>query len=91
MYNKIKLTLISLLSVVLISSASFGRDLVITFDDMNPGPKAAFENAIAQFQKENPDINVIANNGDREEHKAAIRNFLMLMLLMLLLGIQETE
>ncbi len=77
MYNKIKLTLISLLSVVLISSASFGRDLVITFDDMNPGPKAAFENAIAQFQKENPDINVIANNGDREEHKAAIRNFLI--------------
>ena len=77
MYNKIKLTLISLLSVILISSASFGRDLVITFDDMNPGPKAAFENAIAQFQKENPDINVVANNGDREEHKAAIRNFLI--------------
>ncbi len=77
MYNKIKLTLISLLAVILISSASFGRDLVITFDDMNPGPKAAFENAIAQFQKENPDINVIANNGDREEHKAAIRNFLI--------------
>ena len=77
MYNKIKLTLVSLLSVILISSTSFARDLVITFDDMNPGPKAAFENAIAQFQKENPDINVIANNGDREEHKAAIRNFLI--------------
>ena len=77
MYTKIKLILISLLSVILISSASFARDLVITFDDMNPGPKAAFENAIAQFQKENPDINVIANNGDREEHKAAIRNFLI--------------
>ena len=77
MYNKIKLTLVSLLSVILISSTSFARDLVITFDDMNPGPKAAFENAIAKFQKENPDINVIANNGDREEHKAAIRNFLI--------------
>ena len=77
MYNTIKLTLMSLLSVILISSASFARDLVITFDDMNPGPKAAFENAIAKFQKENPDINVIANNGDREEHKAAIRNFLI--------------
>ena len=63
MYTKIKLILISLLSVILISSASFARDLVITFDDMNPGPKAAFENAIAKFQKENPDINVIANNG----------------------------
>ena len=77
MYTKIKLILISLLSVILISSASFARDLVITFDDMNPGPKAAFENAITKFQKENPDINVIANNGDREEHKAAIRNFLI--------------
>ena len=51
MYTKIKLILISLLSVILISSASFARDLVITFDDMNPGPKAAFENAIAKFQK----------------------------------------
>ena len=77
MYNTIKLTLMSLLSVILISSVSFAKDLVITFDDMNPGPKAAFENAIAKFQKENPDINVIANNGDREEHKAAIRNFLI--------------
>ena len=52
------------------------RDLVITFDDMNPGPKAAFENAIAKFQKENPDINVIANNGDRESI-TVIRNFLI--------------
>ena len=42
MYTKIKLILISLLSVILISSASFARDLVITFYDMNPGPKAAF-------------------------------------------------
>ena len=58
MYTKIKLILISLLSVILISSASFARDLVITFDDMNPGPKAAFENAIAKFQKEKKTINL---------------------------------
>ena len=77
MYNTIKMALVGFLSAMLISSASFSADLVITFDDLNPGPKAAFENAIAQFQKENPDINVIANNGDREEHKAAIRNFLV--------------
>ena len=77
MYNYIKVTVLGFLSVLFLSTASFSADLVITFDDLNPGPKAAFENAIAQFQKENPDINVIANNGDREEHKAAIRNFLI--------------
>ena len=77
MYNYIKVTVLGFLSVLFLSTASFSADLVINFDDLNPGPKAAFENAIAQFQKENPDINVIANNGDREEHKAAIRNFLI--------------
>lgn len=51
-------------------------DLVINFDDLNPGPKTAFEAAVAKFQKENPDINVIVNNNDREAHKTAIRNFL---------------
>ena len=51
-------------------------DLVINFDDLNPGPKKGFEDAVAQFKAENPDINVIVNNNDREAHKTAIRNFL---------------
>ena len=51
MYNYIKVTVLGFLSVLFLSTASFSADLVITFDDLNPGPKAAFENAIAQFQK----------------------------------------
>ena len=76
MFSKIKIGITSLFLLVMASSLALAADLVITFDDMNPGPKAAFENAVAKFQKENPSINVIANNGDREAHKAAIRNFL---------------
>jgi multiple sugar transport system substrate-binding protein len=76
MISKIKIVFTSLFVTAAISSFAFAADLVITFDDLNPGPKAAFENAVAQFQKENPGINVIANNGDREAHKSAIRNFL---------------
>jgi multiple sugar transport system substrate-binding protein len=76
MLSKIKIGFTSLFVTAAISSFAFAADLVITFDDLNPGPKAAFENAVAQFQKENPGINVIANNGDREAHKSAIRNFL---------------
>lgn len=63
-------------AATLLSSAAFAGDLVINFDDLNPGPKKAFEDAVAQFQAENPDINVTVNNNDREAHKTAIRNFL---------------
>ena len=60
----------------LLGSAAFAADLVINFDDLNPDPKQGFEDAIAQFKEENPDINVIVNINDREAHKTAIRNFL---------------
>lgn len=63
-------------SALLATSAWAAGDLVINFDDLNPGPKKGFEDAVAQFQKENPDINVIVNINDREAHKTAIRNFL---------------
>lgn len=62
-------------SAVLATSAIAG-DLVINFDDLNPGPKQGFEDAVELFKKENPDINVIVNINDREAHKTAIRNFL---------------
>ncbi len=57
-------------------SGAMARDLVINFDDLNPGPKQGFEDAVAKFEDENPDINVIVNINDREAHKTAIRNFL---------------
>ncbi|MEP3275629.1 MAG: extracellular solute-binding protein [Stappiaceae bacterium] len=58
------------------ATASFAADLVINFDDLNPGPKKGFEDAVEKFKAANPDINVIINNTDREAHKTAIRNFL---------------
>lgn len=60
----------------LLASTALAGELVINFDDLNPGPKKGFEDAVAQFKKENPDINVTVNINDREAHKTAIRNFL---------------
>ena len=59
-----------------VSSFSLAGDLVINFDDPNPGPKKGFEDAVAKFKAANPDINVTVNINDREAHKTAIRNFL---------------
>lgn len=76
MFHKTKSVLATLAASAAMTTGALAADLVIIFDDLNPGPKLAFEEAVAQFQAENPDINVIANNGDREAHKTAIRNFL---------------
>lgn len=58
------------------ATTALASELVITFDDLNPAPKAAFEAAVEAFKAANPDINVTANNGDREAHKNTIRNAL---------------
>ncbi len=60
----------------LFSGGVLASDLVITFDDLNPDKKAAYEAAVEAFKAANPDINVTANNGDREAHKGTIRNAL---------------
>ncbi len=59
-----------------LATTAFAGDLVINFDDPNPGPKKGFEDAVAKFKAANPDINVSVNITDREAHKTAIRNFL---------------
>ena len=76
MFRTFKTTLAATAAGAMMASTAMAGDLVINFDDLNPGPKAAFEAAIEKFKAENPDINVIANNNDREAHKTAIRNFL---------------
>ena len=58
------------------TSALAAGDLVITYDDLNPKPKEAFEAAVEAFKKANPDINVSVNITDREAHKNTIRNAL---------------
>ena len=60
----------------MLASTALAGDLVINFDDPNPGPKKGFEDAVAAFKEAHPDVNVTVNINDREAHKTAIRNFL---------------
>ena len=76
MFPKLKSAVAALALTSVFAGAAAARDLVINFDDLNPGPKKGFEDAVAKFKEENPDINVIVNINDREAHKTAIRNFL---------------
>ena len=52
------------------------RTLVINTDTSDAAPKAAFEQLIADFEAENPDITVEWNLFDHEGYKTSIRNFL---------------
>ncbi len=76
MFRTFNLTVVAAAATALMASTALARDLVINFDDLNPGPKEGFETAVEKFKAANPDINVIVNINDREAHKTAIRNFL---------------
>jgi len=76
MFKTLKQSAVALAFASVISTPAFAGDLVINFDDPNPGPKKGFEDAVEKFKAANPDINVIVNITDREAHKTAIRNFL---------------
>lgn len=76
MFKPFVRTAAAVVAAALISTPAFAADLVINYDDLNAAPKEAFEAAVEAFKAENPDINVIVNNTDREAHKTAIRNFL---------------
>lgn len=68
-----------LLAVLLATTApAFAqtRELVMNTDASDPAPKAAFEQLIADFETEYPDIKVKVNVFDHEGYKTAIRNFL---------------
>ncbi|WP_299866988.1 extracellular solute-binding protein [uncultured Hoeflea sp.] len=76
MKSLIKSTIVGVATAAMMATAAFAGDLVINFDDPNPGPKKGFEDAVEAFKAANPDINVVVNITDREAHKTAIRNFL---------------
>ena len=59
-----------------VSPAAFAGELVINTDTADPAPKAAFEQLIADFEAENPDVTVTWNIFDHEGYKTSIRNFL---------------
>lgn len=52
------------------------RVLVFNSNASDPAPKAAFEQLVADFEAENPEVDVQINTFDHEGYKTAIRNFL---------------
>ena len=76
MTSLLKSAIIGMASSALMASVAFANDLVITYDDLNPAPKEAFEAAVEAFKAANPDINVTLNITDREAHKNTIRGAL---------------
>ena len=63
-------------SILAASTCAFAGKLVINANTSDPAPKRVFEEAIAQFEKENPDVQVEFNVFDHEAFKTNIRNFL---------------
>lgn len=56
--------------------ASGGSTLVINTNASDPAPKQAFEELVARFRAEHPDIQVKLNIFDHESYKTSVRNFL---------------
>ncbi len=63
-------------SALLVASPALAGKLVINANTSDPAPKQAFEKLVADFEKENPDVDVELNIFDHEAYKTAIRNFL---------------
>jgi multiple sugar transport system substrate-binding protein len=65
------------LTLSLMATSAMAQQRVLTYyADFDPIPLAAFEALIADFEAENPDIDVQLQNFDHEGYKTAIRNFL---------------
>ncbi|QUJ78198.1 extracellular solute-binding protein [Sulfitobacter albidus] len=63
-------------TTILAGSAWAAGELIINTDTSDPAPKKAFEDVIAGFEAEYPDIEVTWNLFDHEGYKTSIRNFL---------------
>ena len=78
MLNKFRYLFVLAAAGAVSASMSFAqqRTLVVNTDTSDPAPKAAFEEIIAGFEAEFPDIKVEWNLFDHEGYKTSIRNFL---------------
>lgn len=65
-----------LMATVAFPAMAQQRTLVLNTDASDPAPKAAFDQLVADFEAENPDVDVVVNVFDHEGYKTAIRNFL---------------
>ena len=52
------------------------RTLVINANTSDPAPRAAWEGVVADFQRDNPEVEVKFNVYDHESYKKAVRNWL---------------
>ena len=71
-----KLLAATAVSTLMMTGAQAGT-LVINSNQSDPAPKAAWGELIANFEAENPDIDVRLNEYDHEGYKSAIRNWLV--------------
>lgn len=70
-------SLLALAAGALVAVPATAQQRTLTYyGDFDPAPLAAFQTAIAEFEKANPDIDVVFQNFDHEGYKTAIRNFL---------------
>jgi len=76
MFKRTKTLFAGLAASTMLTAAAFAGELIINTDTSDPAPKKAFEEVIAGFEKENPDIKVTWNLFDHEGYKTSIRNFL---------------
>ncbi len=60
----------------LLSATALAGTLVINSDQADPAPKKAFDEVVAQFKQDNPDIEIQFNTFEKESYKTAIRNWL---------------
>ena len=69
----------SVLAAVVAASGALagGHELVISSNQSDAAPRAAFEELVAKFQAANPDLDVQFNTIEHEAYKTAIRNFLV--------------
>lgn len=71
-------TRLVVLGLCLLAAAQYAaaRALVINANTSDPAPRAAWEAAVQQFRRENPEIDVRLNVYDHESYKKSIRNWL---------------
>jgi multiple sugar transport system substrate-binding protein len=70
-------SLLGCLALFFVGYASAGDGaLVINANSADPAPRAAWEAAVDDFRRENPDLRVEFNVYDHESYKKAIRNWL---------------
>jgi multiple sugar transport system substrate-binding protein len=62
--------------VLALAGPASARTLVINANTSDPAPRAAWEAAVADFQRENPGVEVKFNIYDHESYKKSIRNWL---------------